>query len=78
LTLESSCLEIEGRLAFPLGGHPAYIFKKELARVKRRFDPYFIYDPKLDKELSREIIKSFTAHDSVGMGGELMEYLKKR
>ena len=40
LTLESSCLEIEGRLAFPLGGHPAYIFKKELVRVKRRFDPF--------------------------------------
>ena len=27
-------------LVFPLGGHPAYIYlKKELVRVKRRFDP---------------------------------------
>ena len=40
LTLELSFLEIEGRLVFLLGGHPAYIFKKELARVKRRFDPF--------------------------------------
>jgi hypothetical protein len=31
-------LEIEGRLVFPLGEHPAYIFKNELARVETKGD----------------------------------------